>query len=155
MENIFNSNLLKDEGKAELSELLESLRGRKCLVLDIELGDLMNQMLIEGTKILRENGVSQMKELRGDLDFGSDLSRDVPDSIIYFVRPNLSSMKIVAKQVRNCIAAGIWISHSALYLLIQYYIVKLKSKLFCRYSQSIPYFFRSSSNCCMRASSRG
>ena len=106
MEAGLNLNLLREEGKAELIELLESLRGRKCLVLDGQLGNLLNQVIVEGSKLLKENGVTQMKELYGDLDFTSDAGKDVPDNIIYLVRPNLAMMKLIAKQVRSCLASG-------------------------------------------------
>ncbi len=104
-----NLNILRDEGRMELVELLESLRGKKCLVVDYQLGEVLNQIILEGTKLLKDNGVSQMKDIRGVLDFSSSESsstKDVPDNIVYLVRPELGTMKMVAKQVKACMASG-------------------------------------------------
>lgn len=105
----FNLDILREEGKAELLDILESLRGRKCLVIDVQLRALMNQIVAEGSKLLKENGVQHFRELRGDLgDFVSETGRDVPDNIIYLVRPDLAMMKLIAKQVQSCIKGGIF-----------------------------------------------
>jgi hypothetical protein len=68
-----NINSLRDDGKTELLELLESLRGRKCMVLDIQLNGLLNQIIIEGSRLLKENGVQYFRELRG-IYLSNDLS---------------------------------------------------------------------------------
>lgn len=104
-----NLNILKDEGRVELLELLESLRGRKCLVLDGQLADILNHVILDGSKALKEQGVTQMKELSGDLDFSSESGKDIPDNIVYLLRPNLSLMKLVAKQVKACLTAGVYL----------------------------------------------
>ena len=36
-------------------------RGRKCLVLDLQLGGLLNQIIVEGSKLLKENGVQYFR----------------------------------------------------------------------------------------------
>lgn len=112
--NAFNMNALRDEGKAELLDILESLRGRKCLVIDPQIGVLINQIVPEGSKVLKENGVQHIRDLKGDLgDFIAEAGREIPDNIIYLVRPNLAMMKVISKQVNTCIRAGasnsIWI----------------------------------------------
>jgi hypothetical protein len=58
---------LREEGKIELLEILESLRGRKCLVVDTELGGILERIIVEGSKLLKENGVQHLKELQEEL----------------------------------------------------------------------------------------
>ena len=100
--------LIREEGRSELLELLELLRGRKCLILDIQLGRLLNQIILEGSKLLKENGVQYIRELTDEsIDFINESGRDIPDNIVYLVRPDLPSMKIIAKQVQACLRAGI------------------------------------------------
>jgi hypothetical protein len=103
-----NLNLLREDGKNELLEILETIRGKKCLVLDAQLGGLLNLIVLEGSKLLKENGVHHFRDLKGDLgDFTSESgARDVPDNIIYLCRANISLMKVIAKQVQACISRG-------------------------------------------------
>ena len=103
-----NLSLLRDTARQELLETVQSLRGRKCLVVQSDLGGLLNQIIVEGSKLLKDNGVQHFRELRGELgDFMTDSGRDVPDNIIYLVRPNLSLMKVIANQIHACIKSGI------------------------------------------------
>lgn len=44
---------IRDDAKGELLEILESLRGQKCLVLDPHIASLLNHVVIEGSKLLR------------------------------------------------------------------------------------------------------
>lgn len=107
LSGLLDLNPLRDECKSELIEILSSLRGRKCLVSDTQLSCLLNQIVVEGSKVLKDNGVQYFRELNADLgDFVSEGGRDVPDSIVYLVRPELSSMKLIAKQVQACIKSG-------------------------------------------------
>lgn len=99
---------LREESKAELLEILESLRGRKCLVLDSQLGDLLNLVILEGSKLLKDYGVQYIRDLVGELgEFISDNGRDIPDHIVYLVRPSLSLMKVISKQVLATMNIGI------------------------------------------------
>ena len=41
---------LREEGRAELVDLLESLPGTKCLVLESHIGGLLNHVIAEGSK---------------------------------------------------------------------------------------------------------
>lgn len=108
LDDILELNILREEAKAELLEILESLRGRKCLVIDVQLRGLFSQIISEGSKFLKENGVQYLRELYGDLhDFVSDSGRDTPENIVYLVRPNISSMKLIAHQVKGTIRSGI------------------------------------------------
>jgi hypothetical protein len=107
LDSIIKLSSLRDDGVNELSEILMSLRGRKCLVIEPQLGGLLNLILPDGAKGLKEHGVHHIKELRGDeFDSGSGessssgLLRDVPDNFVYLVRPNLSMVKALAKQIK-------------------------------------------------------
>lgn len=103
-----NLGSLRDGARQELLFIIQSLRGRKCLVVQSELGGLLNQIIVEGSKLLKENGVQHFRELRGELgDFSSEGGRDVPDNIVYLVRPSLPLMKVIADQIRACIKTGI------------------------------------------------
>lgn len=42
---------LREEGRAELVDLLESLPGTKCLVLESHIGGLLNHVIPEGSKV--------------------------------------------------------------------------------------------------------
>lgn len=42
---------LREEGRAELVDLLESLPGSKCLVLESHIGGLLNHVIPEGSKV--------------------------------------------------------------------------------------------------------
>lgn len=44
---------LREEGRAELVDLLESLPGNKCLVLESNIGGLLNHVIPEGSKVIR------------------------------------------------------------------------------------------------------
>lgn len=109
--NIFGDlDQLREEAKTELLEILDSLRGRKCLILDTALGGLLNQVIVEGNRLLKDNGVQYVRELKGGLgEFvseGSGGGRDVPDNLVYLVRPNLAMMKVISAQVQSCLKAG-------------------------------------------------
>ncbi len=108
VDDILMLSELREEGKAELLEILSEIRGRKCLVVDVQLGGLINQVIVEGSRFLIDNGVQYLRELKGDLgDFKSESGRDTPENIIYLVRPNLSTMKLIAHQINEAISKGI------------------------------------------------
>ena len=111
-DSVFNALLpltqLREAARLDLLDIIQSLRGRKCLVVQSELGGLLNQIIVEGSKLLKENGVQHFRELRGELgDFSTDSGRDVPDNIIYLVRPSLPMMRVIANQIHACIKAGV------------------------------------------------
>lgn len=111
-DSVFNALLpltqLREAARLDLLDIIQSLRGRKCLVVQSELGGLLNQIIVEGSKMLKENGVQHFRELRGELgDFSTESGRDVPDNIIYLVRPSLPMMRVIANQIHACIKAGV------------------------------------------------
>ena len=101
--------VLREQGKSELLEILDSLRGRKCLVLDPGLQRLLAEIVFEGDQqIMKDNNVYQYDIHTPNLEeaFETDLGRDPPDNICYLVRPNLLTMKTVARHIRGCLKAG-------------------------------------------------
>jgi hypothetical protein len=98
---------LREEAKIELLSILESLRGRKCLVIDTQLGGLLNQILTEGSKFLKDNGVQYFRELKDELgEFVSESGREVPENIVYLIRPNLNIMKLISQQIKTAVKSG-------------------------------------------------
>ena len=108
---------LREEGKAELKDILDSIRGRKCLVTDAQLGGLLSQIIVEGSKFLHDNDVDYLRELKdeGLKDFtaqqqhGEDGQRavaDIPENIIYIVRPHLPLMNLIANQINEAAKSG-------------------------------------------------
>eukprot|EP01041_Mallomonas_annulata_P001442 gene1442-2776_t len=106
--NNFNLEEIRNQSQTELLEILDTLGGRKCIVLDNQISGLINHIVPEGSKVLKESGVHYIRDLRGELgDFISESGRDIPDHIVYFTRPILSQMKTIASQVLPAIRAGI------------------------------------------------
>jgi hypothetical protein len=117
---------LREEGKAELLDILNSMRGSKCLVVDVQLGGLLNQIIVEGSKFLKDNGVDHLRELNSEpLDdfspaapnsaqdgtavpvaFAAKNPLDEPDNIIYLVRPQLPMMGLIANQIKLACKEG-------------------------------------------------
>eukprot|EP00904_Undaria_pinnatifida_P008208 jgi/Undpi1/4517/HiC_scaffold_18.g07871.m1 len=110
---------LREEGRAELVDLLESLPGTKCLVLESHIGGLLNHVIAEGSKastyrrilavrLLRDKGVTVFRELRGELGEFHDRSGAVsePDHIVYLVRASIPNMKMIADQINARTRAG-------------------------------------------------
>ena len=106
---------LREEGKAELLDILESMRGRKCLVMDPQLSGLLNQIIVEGSQILKDNDVEYLRELKdeglgdfhavppagGGAKSGHQNAGDnVPENIVYLVRPQLPLMSLIANQIK-------------------------------------------------------
>ena len=54
------------EFEVGLLEILDTLQGRKCLVLDTQLGGRLNHILADGSRLLKENGVVYFRELRAE-----------------------------------------------------------------------------------------
>jgi pyruvate dehydrogenase complex dehydrogenase (E1) component len=101
----FNNNILVEEARAELTELLESIRNDKYLVWEAQLGEYLNQILLGGAgstaKIFKDNSVIKVKELKGEHDV-LDMPASQPD-VVYIVRPDLRLMKTIARQVKSVV----------------------------------------------------
>jgi hypothetical protein len=101
--------VLRHQGRSELLEILDSLRGRKCLVLEPSVMRLLSEILFEGDQqLMKDNNVYQCDINAPNLSaiFESDIGYDLPDNICYLVRPNFTMMKTVSKHIRECSKSG-------------------------------------------------
>jgi hypothetical protein len=101
--------VLRHQGRSELLEILDSLRGRKCLVLEPSIMRLLSEILFEGDQqLMKDNSVYQCDINAPSLSaiFESDIGYDLPDNICYLVRPNFTMMKTVSKHIRECSKLG-------------------------------------------------
>ena len=78
----------------ELVDILDSVAGAKCLVLDPCLGGPLNLVVTEGPKMFKQHGVESFLEL------GWRRPKTECNSILYIVRPTVEGMKQIAKHVR-------------------------------------------------------
>ena len=78
----------------ELVDILDSVAGAKCLVLDPCLGGPLNLVVTEGPKMFKEHGVESFLEL------GWKRPKTECNSILYIVRPTVEGMKQIAKHGR-------------------------------------------------------
>mmetsp|Transcript_57643 Transcript_57643/g.158760 ORF Transcript_57643/g.158760 Transcript_57643/m.158760 type:complete len:275 (-) Transcript_57643:1173-1997(-) len=92
-----NLQAIREYERAELVDILESVDGTKHLVLDPALSDLLSHVLLDPKRTLTDNGVVGMSKL-GD----SQLSRSQAENILFFVRPNVDQMKLVASNIMAC-----------------------------------------------------
>ncbi|CAM9436956.1 unnamed protein product, partial [Heterosigma akashiwo] len=58
-----NLNAIREDCRIELEEILDTLPGRICLVLDAELGGLLNHVVPEASRIMKEKGVAYFRQL--------------------------------------------------------------------------------------------
>ena len=102
----FDSELVKEEGRTELTDILESQRGRKCIFYEKQLEGHFVQLVPEGlnSKLLKENNVAYYKELKSE--FVTEIGSGLPDCFLYFIRPNVATMKLVAQQILKNKDAG-------------------------------------------------
>lgn len=101
--------VLRHQGRSELLEILDSLRGRKCLVLEPSIMRLLSEILFEGDQqLMKDNNVYQCDINAPSLSviFESDIGHDLPDNICYLVRPNFTMMKTVSRHIRECVKSG-------------------------------------------------
>jgi hypothetical protein len=103
IDDMLQLSALREDGKAELLEILESISGSKCLVTDVQLGGLLNQVIMEGSRFLKDNDVEHFRELR-DEGLGNFTTADgiqhVPENVVYIVRPQLPLMTLIANQIK-------------------------------------------------------
>ena len=102
--------VIRENGKAELLEILDSLRGRKCLVVEPSFRRMLSEIIFQSDQqIFKENNVHQYDINTANLaaSFETDLGRrDSPDNVCYLVRPNFATMKLVARHIRDCVKSG-------------------------------------------------
>ncbi|GBB83477.1 hypothetical protein RclHR1_01020018 [Rhizophagus clarus] len=88
-----NVNSLRDLARKELTNVLDSVRGKKCLVLDPNISGPLS--LIAGFSLLKEHGVEKVHYLQqGPLE--TEL-----ESLIYICRPQLHYMKYIAEHIAH------------------------------------------------------
>ena len=97
---------IREDGQSELLEILDTLQGRKCVVLDTQLGGRLNHILADGSRLLKENGVVFFRELRAELGEFPLADGGEPDHILYLVRPSIPHMKLIASQIRTRLKQG-------------------------------------------------
>jgi hypothetical protein len=110
IDDMLTLSALREDAKSELLELLEGISGTKCLITDVQLGGLLNQVIVEGSRFLKDNDVEHFRELR-DEPLGHFINAEglqaVPDNIIYLVRPQLPLMNLIASQMKSAEKNGI------------------------------------------------
>jgi hypothetical protein len=110
IDDMLTLSALREDAKSELLELLEGISGTKCLITDVQLGGLLNQVIVEGSRFLKDNDVEHFRELR-DEPLGHFINSEglqaVPDNIIYLVRPQLPLMNLIASQMKSAEKNGI------------------------------------------------
>ena len=89
-----NLGALRDEANMELAEILDSIGGSKCLVLDPCLGGPLNLVVTEGPQMFKDHGVENFLEL------GWRKPKTTCNNILYIVRPQVIRMQQIAKHVR-------------------------------------------------------
>ena len=63
---VISLNSLRDDANMELADILDSVAGPKCLVLDPCLGGPLNLVVTEGPKMFQAHGVESFIELGGE-----------------------------------------------------------------------------------------
>eukprot|EP01102_Stenamoeba_stenopodia_P011988 TRINITY_DN372_c0_g1_i1.p1 TRINITY_DN372_c0_g1~~TRINITY_DN372_c0_g1_i1.p1 ORF type:complete len:619 (+),score=176.59 TRINITY_DN372_c0_g1_i1:181-2037(+) len=96
--SVINLLLLREEEKADLCKVLDSVRGKKGLVLDPKLSGPLG--LIAEVTVLKEHGVEKIYHLQPE-----KLNTEV-DSLIYLIRPKVTFMRVIADQIRGHLAAN-------------------------------------------------
>lgn len=101
-------SLLKEEAKSELLDILSCSRGRKSLIYDLQIEGLLFQIIPEGSKFLKENGVDYFRPLKSDLDqFLVEVSKNTPaDHFLYLLRPYAENIQIIAQQINSLVKIG-------------------------------------------------
>ena len=89
------------EGAQEFIETMDSLPGRKCLILQNELKGIISKLMGRGRDVLRNSGVTSILELSSTMTIGFDGTIAPPDKIIFIVRPSISLMRDIARFVQE------------------------------------------------------
>ncbi|KAJ3679896.1 hypothetical protein LUZ60_016174 [Juncus effusus] len=85
-------NSIREKSQKELLYILQTIRGRKCLVIDPKLGGTLS-LLIQSSR-LREGDV-ELRHLAAD-PIQTDAS-----NVVFLVRPQINVMKIIANHIQN------------------------------------------------------
>lgn len=107
MDEIVKLSILRDDAKAELTEILESIRGRKCVLVDNMLMNILNIIVGESSTYLSERGVSLFKDIAIDSNtLINECTKESPENYIYLIKPHLPTMRIVAHQIKSLVNFG-------------------------------------------------
>lgn len=109
IDDILKLSTVREEAKTELQELLESFRGRKALVVDLQLSGLLSQILPENSKkFLETNGVYSVVDLIPEaMQNLIETYREVPENVIYLIRSHLPNMKVIAAHINFLARTGL------------------------------------------------
>eukprot|EP00638_Chattonella_subsalsa_P007875 CAMPEP_0117767068 /NCGR_PEP_ID=MMETSP0947-20121206/21366_1 /TAXON_ID=44440 /ORGANISM="Chattonella subsalsa, Strain CCMP2191" /LENGTH=652 /DNA_ID=CAMNT_0005590601 /DNA_START=6 /DNA_END=1964 /DNA_ORIENTATION=- len=104
-----NLNAIREDCKIELEEILDNLPGRICLVLDPELGGLLNHVVPEASRLMKEKGVVYFRQLSPELGqfVGPTGDADDPDHVLYLARATIPHMKLIANQIKQRLELGV------------------------------------------------
>ncbi|KAL6179372.1 hypothetical protein ACLB2K_050887 [Fragaria x ananassa] len=92
-----NLKFMREQSRKEIINILKSIRGRKCLVVDLKLAGSIS--LIIQAALLREHEV-ELRHL-SDETIQTDCSK-----VVFLVRSQLSLMKYISSQVHDDISKG-------------------------------------------------
>ncbi|KAJ4747204.1 Vacuolar protein-sorting-associated protein [Rhynchospora pubera] len=93
-----NLNAIRDKAQKDLLDILLTIRGKKCLVIDPKLGGTLS-LLIQFSRL--KDGDVELRHLSAD-PVQTDSS-----NVIYLIRPQLTVMKTIASHIQNGISKGI------------------------------------------------
>lgn len=91
--NQFNTFALKEYSKRDLLRVLDSVRGRKALVIDSSVSGPLS--LVAEFNMLKDHGVDKIYHL------SDQIIETECKNIIYLTRPNLNHVRWIANQVKN------------------------------------------------------
>ena len=101
---------LKNEDRKELVEMLNSLRGRKCLIVEPALSGILRQLCRDTfSNLYKENDVSFHRTL-GSVDAGGAQyseygDRELPEHIVYLIRPSVQEARIASREISTAVSA--------------------------------------------------
>lgn len=98
---------IKEDDKNELVSVLESLRGRKCLIIECSLRGLFE--LLGCDPVFTEHGVHFQRNLSGvgGGRFSSGDGRDIPEHIVYLIRPSVEDSRVASREIAEAVKKGV------------------------------------------------
>eukprot|EP00163_Fabomonas_tropica_P032762 TRINITY_DN8359_c0_g1_i1.p1 TRINITY_DN8359_c0_g1~~TRINITY_DN8359_c0_g1_i1.p1 ORF type:complete len:600 (+),score=140.03 TRINITY_DN8359_c0_g1_i1:778-2577(+) len=105
---VINLLALRESGRLGLTEVLDSMKGPKALVLDPRLSGPLG--LIAEVALLREHGVDKIFHL------GPQKVETECKNVIYLVRPRTENMELVAEQIHEMEKAGMSKDYSVFFV---------------------------------------
>ncbi len=107
IDEIVKLSILREDAKSELTEILESIRGRKCLLVDHMLMNIVNVIIGEGSSYLSEHGVGLFRDISVDSNtLINECTKESPENYVYLIKPHLPTMRTVAHQIKSLVNFG-------------------------------------------------